>query len=158
MNGLLHALFFAFLVSGILLICAEVFVPGGIVGAMGGIALLLAVVVSFIVFPHSAFLIALAILVGLGASVALWIKFFPKSGIGKKMTLSNDGKDFKASQDGIGLLTGKEGETVSELRPAGFALIDGKKVDVVTEGDLIAKGVRIRVIQVEGNRVVVRKA
>lgn len=154
---MVRALFFAFLASGILLICAEVFVPGGILGAMGGIALLAAVVMSFIVFPHSAVLISLAIVLGLGLCVALWIKFFPRSGLGRQMTLSNDGKDFKSSNDLAGLLN-KEGEALSELRPAGFASIDGKKTDVITEGDMIAKGVRVRVVQVEGNRVVVRKA
>ena len=158
MTGLVRSLFFAFLASGILLICAEVFVPGGLLGAMGGIALVAAIVLSFIVFPHSALFISLAIVVGLGLCVSLWIKFFPKSRLGRQMTLSNDGKDFKASQDDLTGLLNKEGEAKSQLRPAGFAMIDGRKVDVVTEGDMIAIGVRVRVVRVEGSRVVVRKA
>ncbi len=51
---------------------------------------------------------------------------------------------------------GQEGESLSDLRPAGIVMIDGKKVDVVTGGELIPRGRRVRVVQVEGNRVVVR--
>lgn len=54
-------------------------------------------------------------------------------------------------------LIGKTGEAVTILRPAGMAIIDGQRVDVVTQGDYIEKGTRIRVIEVQGNvNVVVR--
>jgi membrane-bound ClpP family serine protease len=52
---------------------------------------------------------------------------------------------------------GREGVAVTMLRPAGSALIDGKKYDVVTRGDFIDKGASIVVTAVEGNRIVVKK-
>ena len=55
-------------------------------------------------------------------------------------------------------LLGKTGEVLSELRPAGSALIDGVPVDVVSEGVFVAKGTAVRVVAVEGSRVVVRKS
>ena len=54
-------------------------------------------------------------------------------------------------------LVGKDGVTQSQLRPVGVALIDGRRVDVVTEGGVVDPGARIRVVAVEGNRVVVRR-
>jgi len=51
---------------------------------------------------------------------------------------------------------GKEGEAQTDLRPAGIVLIDGRKVDVVTSGEGVDKGKRVRVLKVEGNRIVVR--
>ncbi|MBN1442313.1 MAG: hypothetical protein JXA90_06365 [Planctomycetes bacterium] len=54
-------------------------------------------------------------------------------------------------------LEGKEGETITPLRPAGMALIDGKRVDVVAPGKFIEKGHRVRVVETSGNRVVVRE-
>jgi membrane-bound ClpP family serine protease len=51
----------------------------------------------------------------------------------------------------------REGVTVSVLRPAGSAMIDGKKYDVVSKGDFINKGTSIVVVAVEGNRIVVKK-
>ena len=55
-------------------------------------------------------------------------------------------------------LLGKEGVTVSELRPAGIALINGRRTDVVTDGEFVAVDQVVEVIEVSGNRVVVRRA
>jgi membrane-bound serine protease (ClpP class) len=46
----------------------------------------------------------------------------------------------------------------SNLRPSGLALIDGKRIDVVTEGPMIERGTPVKVVAVEGMRVVVRSA
>jgi len=51
---------------------------------------------------------------------------------------------------------GKTGHAVSFLRPAGKARIDGRVVDVVSDGPFIPEGSEIEVVQVTGNRVVVR--
>ncbi len=52
---------------------------------------------------------------------------------------------------------GAEGIADSDLRPAGKVMIDGDLVDVVTEGDYVEQGDRVAVLQIEGNRVVVRR-
>jgi membrane-bound serine protease (ClpP class) len=54
-------------------------------------------------------------------------------------------------------LLGKTGVTQSELRPAGYAVIDGKRIDVVSEGGIVDAQTSIKVLQVEGTRVVVRR-
>jgi len=60
-------------------------------------------------------------------------------------------------EDEMRPLIGKEGVAQSDLRPAGVATIDGRRVDVVTEGEMIDAGGRVRVVAVEGNRIVVRR-
>ena len=55
-------------------------------------------------------------------------------------------------------LLGEEGVTVSELRPAGIALINGRRTDVVTDGEFVAVDQAVEVVEVSGNRVVVRRA
>lgn len=52
-------------------------------------------------------------------------------------------------------LLGREGTAVSALRPSGTADFDGERVAVVTEGDHLAAKRSLRVVAVEGNRVVV---
>jgi membrane-bound serine protease (ClpP class) len=52
-------------------------------------------------------------------------------------------------------LIGMEGEATSPLRPSGTALFGDVPRDVVTKGIMIAKGTRIRVVDVSGNRIVV---
>lgn len=53
---------------------------------------------------------------------------------------------------------GQSGVAASDLRPAGVARILGDRVDVVTQGDFVPAGSPIRVLRVEGNRIVVREA
>ena len=53
-------------------------------------------------------------------------------------------------------LLGLEGSALTPLRPAGVADIGGRRVDVVSEGAYIAAGTALKVIRVEGVRVVVR--
>ncbi|MFQ5655495.1 MAG: NfeD family protein, partial [Planctomycetota bacterium] len=51
----------------------------------------------------------------------------------------------------------RTGSVVNALRPAGKVEIDGDVLDVVAEGDFVEVGFTVEVIQVEGNRVVVRR-
>jgi membrane-bound serine protease (ClpP class) len=44
------------------------------------------------------------------------------------------------------------------LRPAGMAEVDGEPLNVVTEGDFIHPGEPIEIVQVRGNRIVVKRA
>ncbi|MEI6564233.1 MAG: NfeD family protein [bacterium] len=144
------------LLAGALLIGAEIFVPGAVAGSIGGFALLGAVIVAFNISVKCGFYILFGVFILVALTIVSWILWFPKSGMGKKMTLSEDGKGFKASDSRQGLL-GKTGMTQSELRPAGYALIDGKRIDVVSEGGIIDKDLPVIVLKVEGSRVVVRK-
>lgn len=57
----------------------------------------------------------------------------------------------------LGGYMGKTGITLTNLRPAGTARIDGRRVDVVSRGEFIEKDKPVLVIAVEGNRVVVRE-
>lgn len=59
--------------------------------------------------------------------------------------------------DTRGSLVGARGEALSDLRPGGFALIDGQRVDVVTRGDVIPQGERVEIVRDEGYRRVVRR-
>jgi len=53
-------------------------------------------------------------------------------------------------------LISKQGVSFSTLRPAGRARIEGQLIDVVSEGDFIEPGTAVEVIEVSGNKVVVR--
>ncbi len=153
------SLFFVLLIAGLLMICLEIFLPGGVIGVLGGISLVGAIVIGFSAFgAATGMYIMLAIVLLLCVSLILWIKYFPGTIMGKSMTLTKDGSDFKASDDYDRALVGKEGESVTELRPAGIVLIDGVKYDVVSDGSLIEKGARVHVVKTSGNRMVVRRA
>ncbi len=151
-------LFAAFIAMGLTLIALEVFVPGGILGVFGVLALMIAIVMGFFAFgAQGGFLAAVCIILAGAGFLALWIRIFPKTKIGKVLTLKKDGQDFKSADTGPSPLLGKEGPALSNLQLSGIAQIDGRRTDVVAESDFIAAGARVRVVKVEGSRIVVRE-
>jgi membrane-bound serine protease (ClpP class) len=151
-------MFFVLLAAGLVLMAFEVFVPGGILGAIGGLALVGAIAMGFVAFPAYGFLVAIGIVVLLALVIAVWIRIFPRTRFGRTMTVATDLSASKASEPGMERWLGVEGVAVSELRPAGFALLEGTRVDVVTTGEMIERGERVCVVEVKGNRVVVTRA
>ena len=86
------------------------------------------------------------------------MKIFPKTPVGKHFTLAGptfNRKEGRGTEKGLDQLVGKEGQTLTALRPAGIAFIEDKRVDVVTRGEMIDKESAIKVVKVEGNRIVV---
>jgi membrane-bound serine protease (ClpP class) len=59
--------------------------------------------------------------------------------------------------EAFGSLVGQIGGAFSDLRPAGKAMIGGQYLDVVSDGPYIKQGQRIEVIEVAGNRIVVKQ-
>ena len=53
-------------------------------------------------------------------------------------------------------LLSAEGVATTTFELSGIANINGKKVDVISEGEMISKNTRIRVTSVKGNRIVVK--
>ena len=151
-------LFAILIIAGLFLIGAEIFLPGGIIGFIGGMCLLAAIVVAFVAFGIQGGLLAtLLIIVLSGVCLVVWIKYFPKTRMGQSLTLSDDGKTFKSASPEFMDLLNKEGVALSILRPAGIATIDGKRVDVVADGSWIESGKPIKVTRVEGVRILVRE-
>ena len=151
--------YLALLAAGLLLVVAEVFLPGGLAGVAGGLALLGAAAIGLANFPAPwGFLSAVSIVVFGGIGLLLWIQLFPRSRAGRRIALRTDGADFKSaspSRDLVGAL----GESVTALRPGGIALIDGKRYDVLADGgEWIAAGALIRVADVRGGNLIVRPA
>ena len=55
-------------------------------------------------------------------------------------------------------MIGREGVTLSELRPVGVGLFDGKRVDIIAEGEFIEEQTSVKIIDARGHRIVVRPA
>lgn len=52
---------------------------------------------------------------------------------------------------------GKKGEAITDLRPSGTVMIEGKRLDAVTDGEYVDAGTPVVVTLVSGNRIVVDK-
>jgi membrane-bound serine protease (ClpP class) len=77
----------------------------------------------------------------------------------QKLTSPNIQDKDKGYNSSIGLegLVGQEGIADTDLRPSGWINIGDQRVFVVTEGSYIDKNDNVKILSVDGNRVVVRK-
>ncbi|MFT5285427.1 MAG: membrane-bound serine protease (ClpP class) [Planctomycetota bacterium] len=143
---------------GLALVVAEVLFPSfGVLSVLATVAIVCSLVVAFREDMGTEFLIATGLLVPI--VMMLGLRAFPKSPMGKHMVLEGLSFDSRASSDERDLkLVGMQGVVEAMLRPAGIARIDGRRVDVVSRGDRIEPGSVVKVIEVEGNRVVVTRA
>jgi membrane-bound serine protease (ClpP class) len=144
----------ALLILGGVLLFLETLLPGLIVGIIGLLCLAGAVVLGYLNFGLATGSAVLGIvLLELTVGAWLWLKYFPDSRLARKFISQQTVGDLGVSRPE---LLNATGETLSQLRPSGKAIVNGQPLDVVTEGDLIERGVKIKVIQVEGTRIVVR--
>lgn len=142
------------LIVGVILLLLETVLPGMIAGIIGLSCLLAGVVVAYSRFGTSGGNIALiGTVVVLGVGLLVWMKFFPESRLGRTIISESTVGNIDAEQP---QLLHQTGTAFTNLRPSGTAVIDGRRVDVVTEGSMIAKGTPVRVVALEGIRVVVR--
>jgi len=143
---------------GFLLIAAETFVPGLVLGILGGFCLIGAVVAAYMNYGMLAgsFVFAgLAVVTMVGFVV--WMFAFPHTPIGRRIMLQKTLESGEGGTERATGLQGREGVALTPLRLSGTARIEGRKVDVVAESDFINAGDAITVIREEGMRVVVRK-
>jgi membrane-bound serine protease (ClpP class) len=154
-------------IIGFVLLIIEIFVvPGFGVFGIAGITLM---VTSLFLGLLSDFelvdwdLISVAIIqlagtfVSSGVIIFVLLKFLPKSDLFNRLVLKEQvaEKSGYTSKPAIEHLIGLEGIALTDLRPSGSAIIDGKRIDVVTEGDYISHGSEIVVKAIEGSKVIV---
>jgi membrane-bound ClpP family serine protease len=143
---------------GVIVIIAEIIIPSG--GILSIIAAGLFGYSLFYVFTElsafTGYMFVLADAVMIPILVFLGLKLLAKSPVTLRRVLSSKAGVTSQSPDMENLL-GRSGVTVTNLRPSGKAFIAGKKVDVVSQGDYINKGVHVIVVMVSGNQVIVEK-
>jgi membrane-bound serine protease (ClpP class) len=142
----------ALLICGMVLLIAEIaIIPGFGVAGIGAIALLVSgVAYAWVKFGASWGIGSL--LMAAVAAVAILV-IAPRTRAGKALVLETDLRQSHAGASHA--LKGKTGRTVTPLRPAGIAEIDGKRVDVVADGVFIDANQEVRVALVDGPRIVV---
>lgn len=144
----------ALLVVGTALVLLETVLPGMVAGLIGFGCLVAGVIVAYVQFgPRTGNWVLFGVAAVLITLAVLWVRFFPNSRLGQMFVTRRTIGDLGVEQPE---LINQQGTALTILRPSGAAMINGKRVDVVTEGDLIERGTPLRVIAVEGLRVVVR--
>lgn len=150
------------LLAGLGLLVLEVFMPGFGVPGISGIVLLLVSVV--LVGVKAGVLAAVGLVVVIMALVAILLSVSLKSAANGRLSRSKMIlKDRASAEEGYSAVTdmkvflGREGETRTVLRPSGIAEFEGVRLNVVSEGEFVAQGARVKIVRVDGSRIVVNK-
>jgi len=151
---------FGLLALGLVFLILEVFFPSmALLGTLAALSIIGGGVLAYVQDTGSLFVgyvTVTFILVPVALFTALHL--FPRTPMGKHFTLAGPSfnpKDAQAVEEALDELVGLEGKTLTPLHPTGIAVINDRRVDVVTRGEMLEKEARIKVIKVEGNRVVV---
>ncbi len=139
---------------GAILLLLETVLPGLVAGALGLLCLIASVIAAYVnLGPRTGSLVLVGVTVGLTTGTMLWLKILPHTRFAKMFTSNETVGDINTERPE---LVNQTGTALTPLRPSGTALINGKRVDVVTEGGMIDRHTPIKVVAVEGMRVVVR--
>jgi membrane-bound serine protease (ClpP class) len=146
-------------IVGFVLLVLELFVPGGILGIIGGVAILTSIFLSTASFELAAFSILLSLILCVVVSILLFKVFGKNVRIFDRLILKESTRTEHGYVSNVNRLDliGLEGKSMTPLRPSGTAFFKDEYLDVVTEGGFIRENSPIKIIKVEGARVVVRE-
>jgi len=149
------------MIVGFLFLFLEIFVPGLVIGIIGAMMLIGGIVLSFMELgPEYGGLMLLGTVIVSAIIAIVGVKIFPHTAIGKRIILKTETSredGYSASSDKLAEFTDAVGVATCHLRPTGVADFGGKRMDVVTEGGFVEKGTKVKVIHIDGNRIVVQR-
>ena len=147
------------LIVGILLIIAEFFVTGGILGLLGIGSVIGSLFLAGYDIGHMTLSIAIAFSLAVIVAIILFRSIGLQKGLFRRLVLEDSTSTDLGYVSSVTReeLIGEHGVTLTPFRPAGTILINNERIDAVSEGEFLNKDVPVEVIHVEGMRVVVRK-
>lgn len=160
---------FVFIGIALILFAAEIFVPsGGLIAVLGGLSVVVSLI-AFYMYDITTGLIATGSYMVLGPILAWFaFKIWVSSPLAKQMILggivSEDSEEAKQISDALQrerldhlqYLVGKEGTSISILRPVGVVRINGERFDAIAETGSIEADKSIIVVSATDNQVKVR--
>lgn len=145
--------------AGTLLLAIEVFVPGMIVGIIGGVSILAGVMTAFSLYGTTGGLIASGC-GGLLLGVTVYIEFvvLPKSKLAKSLSMQATvkGTSQPAVAD-LSVVLDQIGETVTPLAPSGYISLHDRRYEAFSQSGYLEKGVAVRVTGLDNFRLIVTK-
>jgi membrane-bound ClpP family serine protease len=142
-------------IAGVILLAAEVFVPGGILGVLAGIAMITGCALAFVDYGVGGGLTAVAVALVI-VGVVLYIEFaiLPKTAMGKRLFLQSSVSG-KSSADRDHSLVGQSGEAATALAPSGYVLIGNKRHEAFSRSGFLDEGTAVKVVGIDNFRLIV---
>lgn len=148
-------------VVGIVLLVLEAFVPGfGLPGISGIVLEVIAIVLAWVNHgPVAALGVTIIVLSLIAIAISVSLRSATNGRLSRSKLILKEKESNEAgyrSSEDMNVFLGKEGETTTVLRPTGMAEFDGVKLNVVSDGEFVPAGTKVRIALVEGNRIVVK--
>ncbi len=146
------------IVIAILLFSFEIIIPGGILGVIGVVFLLIAYGYAYATFAAPGLIIT--IICSLVASVVIIyieLKIFPETKLGKIFILKNSNKETSMKQQADDTIVGKTGVVLTTMSPSGLVEINGKQYESFSQSGLLEEGTEVEVASQDNFRLIVRK-
>lgn len=141
------------------LVVLEVFIPsGGLISFLAVLALLGSIFMAFRHDSATGFGFLIIAVVAVPTAVALAFKIWPHTPMGKAFLGELASDDELVPDDWRRELVGRVGVAQTRMMPSGAVLVDGKRIDAISQGTAVQQGSAIVVVEVKGNRVVIRPA
>ena len=157
--GLAHYEVFVLLIIGAALIVIEFFVPGGILGGLGTMS----IIVSLFMATDNIFALSLSLLIAITLTILVAVYLYKRIGLQKGLLRHIILADRETVDKGYvssvsrNQLVGLTGRALTPLRPSGTGLFEGERLDIVSVGNFIRQNDRIEIISVNGSRIVVQR-
>ena len=148
-------------IIGVVLMVLEAFMPGfGVAGISGIVVEIIAVTLTWLSHgPVAALGMLLVILSVMAIAISMSLRSATNGRLSKSRIILRDTESNEAgyrSIEDMEVFLGREGKATTVLRPTGIAEFDGVRLNVVSEGEFIAMGTAVRVVRIEGSRILVR--
>jgi membrane-bound ClpP family serine protease len=149
------------LVVGLALAVLEFFIPsGGILAFLSVVAIVTSVVLAFRQGSTPGMVFLAIALLGIPTAFLVAIRIWPNTPMGRRVLLQvPKGDDVLPDHQrlrGMKELVGRVGRTRAVMLPSGPVDFEGDVVSAISEGLSIEEGTLVKVVEVRGNRVVVR--
>lgn len=152
----------ALLVTGLVIMVLEVFVPsGGVLGFLSIVSLVAAVAMAFTTRGAAAGVAVLAVVcAAVPVVLGTAFRFFPRTPLGRRVLppapAPEDVVPDVARRRLLRGLLGRPAQATADMLPWGIVVLDGARHEAVSEGGVIAGGTDVEVVGVQGAALVVR--
>jgi membrane-bound ClpP family serine protease len=142
---------------GLILLAAEVIVPGGILGGIAALMMLGGCAVAYSRFgPSGGALALVTALLLIALTLFLEFRVLPKTRIGRRAFLDSE---ISATSAALGpeaqQLMGAQAEAITLLSPSGYIRVNGKRYEGFSQSGQISPGATLQVVGADNFRLIV---
>jgi membrane-bound serine protease (ClpP class) len=150
------------LIAALAFVAAELFLPShGVLAVVAAAAAVGSIVLAFMANAALGMLFAVVIFAATPFVIYLAVKLYPRTAMGRRVMLDAPAAGaaadaFAAEAARRAALVGHRGVAVTLLRPAGSIEIAGRRIDALSEADVIEPGTAVEVLRTAGLKVFVK--